>query len=242
MLWHAGRTVGPKYRAAAIRRTKMFFEDREGFLALMVADMQRLEREANDLEGRLAVRLNNASDISWESVAPWLFSQFPNCCFYDYTKSVKRALASAHRGANWPSNYWLTYSVSDAAGSDGNAESVLLAGGNVAVVVRPDFEAKRFRYSPLRGWNDALPKTLWYQGIGYDAVDGDQHDLRLPRFDGQSSVVLLRFKSSGCSQERKSIEADRFLRTITPLSVLVPNTDNPPIALTLSGRELRAAA
>src|SRR5215469_11965042 len=80
------------------------------------------------------VRLNGTSDVPWEHYklndGRTVFETFPTIQFYDYTKSVARALANA-RGEH-PANYHLTFSRSETNELD--CERVLNAGGNVAIV------------------------------------------------------------------------------------------------------------
>jgi hypothetical protein len=103
--------------------------------------------------GSVKVRLNVASDIRWEFVAPWLF-EIEGASFYDYTK----APLLEHRAPG--PNYRLVYSVSELPQSEAYALRVLASGGNVAIV----FNAKKHQ----------LPAT-WN---GYRVIDGDLSDDR----------------------------------------------------------------
>lgn len=110
--------------------------------------------------GRLApgtrVRLNAASDIRWERVYS-LFTTFPELRFYDYSKSLKRATASAS-DPTWPTNYRVVYSVSER--SDADAVATLLASGGFAAIV-----TDRKKGTPtLSTWR------------GFPVVDGDVTD------------------------------------------------------------------
>lgn len=101
--------------------------------------------------GRLRVRLNTFSDIRWEEVAPWLFTDRPYVSFYDYTKDWNRIP---------PSNYRLTLSASERQNVFAIRPEVK-SGQNVAVV----FGTRK---------QDALP-TEWH---GMRVVDGDKSDNR----------------------------------------------------------------
>lgn len=59
-------------------------------------------------------------------IAPKLFTRFSDVIFYDYTKIAKRF------AGDLPANYSLTYSLAEHNATE--AEAVLKAGGNVAVV------------------------------------------------------------------------------------------------------------
>jgi hypothetical protein len=120
----AGRGRFTATQEARIRKTKLFFEDRENFMAQLVKDIQAAVRKA-DREGMTPVfRLNGTSDIRWETVAVDGFANimemFPNLTFYDYTKIPNRR--------NIPSNYHLTFSRSE------SNEHLIPQGMNVAVV------------------------------------------------------------------------------------------------------------
>jgi hypothetical protein len=243
VLWFAGRTVMAPVREAALRRTRMFFEEREAFLTQLKHEIRLLVKRAAKADAQPVVRLNVGSDISWESVCPEVFSENPDVVFYDYTKGYKRALASLIN-SEWPSRYYLTYSMSEAEGSDTYAWYILQAGGRVAAVVAPDFERKRYRYSPMRGWKDPLPTRLLfsieknqYEHKEWRAVDADEHDLRLPEMGESGVLCLLRLKATGNSQETKAITSSGFTRQINPAGTrLLTNAESQLFTpLTLKG-------
>ena len=125
----AGDLPDNAVQKARIRRTRFFFEDREGFMAQLVREIRNFVRRARREGLTPAVRLNGTSDIAWERVAlpreicpvtegegfgalldpahpgfPSIFHAFPEVQFYDYTKHPKRALQAM------PSNYQLSLS------------------------------------------------------------------------------------------------------------------------------------
>jgi hypothetical protein len=114
---------------------------------------------------QLRVRLNTFSDIRWEDIVPWLFTERPHVHFYDYTKDW------AH---NPPANYRLTLSVSERT-SDAKATARARDGQNVAVV-----------FTTRKG--DPLPAE-WH---GIRVIDGDASDNRSD--DPGGVVVGLRAK------------------------------------------------
>lgn len=108
---------------ARIRKTKMFFENREQFLADLEADI-RLGIKQAEKQGLIpAFRLNGTSDIAWEKYG--IIEKFPNVQFYDYTKMRNRKVAHLK-------NYHLTFSKAD--GNDMDVRLAASAGMNVAAV------------------------------------------------------------------------------------------------------------
>lgn len=120
----AGRGAFSNVQQARIRRTKMFFEEREKFMQLLRKDISELRTKAGKKGMLLAIRLNGTSDIDWSRFG--LFEEFHDVQFYDYTKVYRRMVASR------PRNYHLTFSRSEA--NDDEALKVLSQNGNVAVV------------------------------------------------------------------------------------------------------------
>jgi hypothetical protein len=135
-----------------IRKTKMFFEQRDVFVDQLRKELQAHIRRCERKELKAAVRLNATSDLPWERIrfgaAPNIMSAFPTVKFYDYTKTLNRT--------NLPSNYHLTFSLSES--NDDEAKQALAKGWNVAVVF-PEGE---------------VPETFW----GYPVIDGDETDFR----------------------------------------------------------------
>lgn len=162
-LFTAGMGVFKNVQAGRIAKTKAFFEHRQEFLLRLKAELKSAQKRANKLGKKLAVRLNVLSDIQWEKICPYLFTDFPDIVYYDYTKNPKRAIA--HALGKFPPNYHLTFSRSEKNESD--CLKVLAEGGNVAVV----FDG---------------PEQKWY---GYDVIDGDNTDLRF--LDPSPSVIGL---------------------------------------------------
>lgn len=110
---------------ARIRKTKMFFENREQFLADLESDI-RLGIKQAEKKGMIpAFRLNGTSDIAWEKYG--IIEKFPNVQFYDYTKIRGRKVSHL-------SNYHLTFSKAD--GNDMDTRLAASEGMNVAVVFK----------------------------------------------------------------------------------------------------------
>lgn len=157
---------------ARIARTKFFFEDRDGFKLQIRKELHALLRKCQRENKRPAVRLNGTSDLPWEVIDRSLFSEFSTISFYDYTKTVSRAIGPM------PDNYHLTFSKSENNWS--RCLQVLKSGGNVAAVFTPEMMSlERFE-----GWK------CW---------DGDSHDLRF--LDPTNVIVKLKAKGKARSDK-----------------------------------------
>lgn len=179
-LFTAGRGAMANVMAARVAKTRRFFDDREGFMADLVADIRRLVAEARRRGMKPAVRLNGTSDILWERLPveidgkryPNIMSAFPEVVFYDYTKHL------LNKRANRPANYHLTYSWSEHPQAAERAAAWLAAGSPVAVVFR-----------------NGLPKEF----LGRPVVDGDTDDARF--LDG---AVVIGLRAKGRAKGDKS--------------------------------------
>jgi len=145
---------------ARIRKTKMFFDDRNAFMSLLVKDILLALKQSERLGLTPVFRLNGTSDLSWEKysvkvdgiVFANIFEAFPFVQFYDYTKVLGRKVSGIP-------NYHLTFSAAD--GNDNDVESAMYNGMNIAVV----FGVKK---------TEALPVS--YRGV--QVFNGDDSDLR----------------------------------------------------------------
>ena len=108
---------------ARIRKTKWFFEDREGFMLQLEKDIRQGIKQAARLGLTPVFRLNGTSDLSWEKYG--IIEKFPNIQFYDYTKVLGRKVAHLP-------NYHLTFSAAD--GNEADVARAVREGMNVAVV------------------------------------------------------------------------------------------------------------
>ena len=156
---------------ARIRKTKLFFENRNEFMALLYADIVKAIKQSAKLGLIPVFRLNGTSDLSWEKypvkmagiVYSNIFEAFPNVQFYDYTKVLGRKVV----GIN---NYNLTFSA-----ADGNQIDIIRAkaqGYNIAVV----FGLKK---------TEPMPDSY----LGLPVFNGDESDLRF--LDPKQVVVGL---------------------------------------------------
>ena len=154
---------------ARIKKTKLFFEERDFFMAWLVTEIEKAKADADKAGMRFSVRLNGTSDIEptlFKHNGRVIFDLFDDVTFYDYTKVAKR-----FRLLDKYTNYDLTYSFS---GHNMLQCLDLLdkAKGRVAMV----FEGK----------------TLPISFMGYKVIDGDAYDMRY--LDEQGVIVGLKFK------------------------------------------------
>jgi hypothetical protein len=138
-----------------IKKTKLFFENKDLFMQLMIAEINRSRNYARKRGLNFAVRINGTSDISPEDFiynGKNILEMYPDIQFYDYTKVYSRiGLLDKYP------NYDLTYSYN--GHNWGCCESFLKRGGKVAVV----FENQ-----------DMLPMKF----KGYDVWDANGYDMR----------------------------------------------------------------
>lgn len=155
----AGRGAFNSVQAARVKKTRFFFSNRDAFMERLFEDCKALIAKAKRLSMLPCIRLNGTSDLAFHrlivpSQGKTLMELFPDVPFYDYSKSVKKALENA-RGLHAP-NYYVTFSR-DSQANEAECEQVLRAGGNVSVVFR-----------------DSLPPTYFHRPV----LDGDVTDLR----------------------------------------------------------------
>ncbi len=183
----AGRGAFNSVQAARIKKTRWFFADRDAFMETLYLDCKSLIAKAKRLGMSPCVRLNGTSDLAFHrlivpSKGKTLMDLFPTVPFYDYTKSVKKALDNA-RGLH-AANYYVTFSR-DSAANENECAAVLRAGGNVSVVFR-----------------DSLPATFFHRPV----LDGDLHDLRFldRRARAGHSGFVVGLKAKGKAKKDKS--------------------------------------
>lgn len=154
-------TVGDNpIQRARRERTRLYFEQREAFLAKLVDEIARHVRRSERIGLVPVVRLNGTSDLRWETIrlaGETIFERFPDLTFYDYTKLPNRR--------ELPPNYDLTFSLAETERSWREHVLALANGLRVAVVLRGAGDSVHPRPFPAR-WN------------GRTLVDGDTSDLR----------------------------------------------------------------
>jgi hypothetical protein len=170
-LYTAGRGAFNNVQQSRIRKTIQFRDDRDGFMADLVMDLERFRVWCEKHDVKPVVRLNGTSDIRWENiptdfVGTTVFQLFPEIQFYDYTKI-------ANRRVDMIANYHLTMSYSEA--SERFAGLAKDNPHNLAVVFRSQ---------------DSIPAEF----LGRPVINGDADDLRF--LDPKGVVVALYAKGA----------------------------------------------
>jgi len=152
---------------ARIRKTKMFYEQRQDFMLALKKDIELAIKQSKKLGLIPVIRLNGTSDLSWEKydMIPGqnVFECFPDIQFYDYTKILGRKVKGI-------ANYNLTFSAAD--GNDADVYRAISEGYNIATV----FGLKK---------TEPMPETY----MGRPVFNGDDSDLRF--LDPKGVVVGL---------------------------------------------------
>ena len=195
VLWFAGRTVTKTVRAAATKRTRLWFYDPSRFYARLHRELLALTKRAARQGVRAFCRLNVASDIDHPND---IATAHPTVTLYDYTKSVERA--SAYGRGELPPNYHISYSVSERS-TFADVRALNALGVNLVVVFDSHYFGPLHRYGALPARVVFRDRTTGEE-FTTDTVDGDIHDLRVPEFDGRGVVVALRAKGSKSLRER----------------------------------------
>ena len=158
---------------ARIRKTQLFYNNRDEFMSLLVKDILLAIKQSKRLGLIPVIRLNGTSDISWEKypvkmgnvIYSNIFKAFGFIQFYDYTKVLGRKV-------NNISNYHLTFSMAD--GNYLDCKQAVLEGYNIAVV----FGIKKGTKMPEKFFNSNM--TVY---------NGDESDLRF--LDPKNSIIGL---------------------------------------------------
>lgn len=187
---------------ARINRTIAFYEQREKFMNLLIAEISMYKKRAASKGMEFSVRLNGTSDLSPELFKAFgqnVLELFPDVQFYDYTKVLNRTRLTSKY-----SNYHLTFSYT---GENWNeCEQALSQGVNVAAI----FDTKRGK---------ALPETF----NGYKVIDGDVTDYRPA--DEKGVIVGLRWKEIKNRADSETVKASKFVVKANSLNH-VTVTDN----------------
>lgn len=173
-LYTSGRGAMGNVQQARIRKTKMFFEDRDNYLSILDKDIKKF-RDYCTREGiKPYIRLNGTSDINYIDIKVRedknIFELYPDVQFYDYTKDFKRSPNT--------DNYYLLFSRSEDT-SISTIKDKVKEKHNVAVVF------------------DVVPKE--WEGI--PVIDGDEDDLRPD--DPRGVIVGLKAKGKARSDNGK---------------------------------------
>lgn len=148
----AGRGNMNVVQQARVKRTKFLFEDRKGFIEQLYKETESFLVKCNNLKVKPAMRLNGTSDLSWWTIIPEFFKDFPQIQHYNYTKV--ESFMMKYLNGSLPEKYYLIFSRSES--NEEKCKRVIDNGGNVAVVF------------------NSLPKKY----LGKKVFNADSHDLR----------------------------------------------------------------
>lgn len=159
-----------KINKSRIKKTKMFFEDREFFVRWMIDEIKHSYEQSKKWGYHFSVRLNNTSDINPESfyiddngTKKNILQLFPDVQFYDYTKVPNRVKLLQ----KYP-NYDLTFSY------DGTNLNTCL-----------DMLRNNIRVAMV--FNE-VPENF----VNHKVINGDNYDMRYR--DETNVIVGLKFK------------------------------------------------
>jgi hypothetical protein len=195
VLWFAGRTVTKTVRAAATKRTRLWFYDPARFYVRLNRELVSLAKRAARLDVRAFCRTNVASDIDHPRE---VYESHPAITFYNYTKSVDHA--TAYGRGELPNNLHVSYSVSERS-AFADCLALHRLGVNLVVVFDSHYFGPLHRYGAIPSRVVFRDRTTGEE-FATDTVDGDIHDLRVPEFDGRGVAVALRAKGSKSLREK----------------------------------------
>lgn len=171
---------------ARLRKTKLFFEQRNLFMGWLVSEIEAGQRKADKNGFDFSIRLNGTSDINWNAYkinGKTIFEIFPDVQFYDYTKVPNRF-------NNMPLNYHLTLSYTGKNWND--CKTVLNNGNNVAAI-----------------FNVHKGQDLPNEYKGYKVIDGDLTDYRPNDYKGV--IVGLRWKKIADKKANEQVKNSIFV-------------------------------
>jgi hypothetical protein len=185
---------------ARIRKTQLFYNDRDTFMHLLYKDITLAIKQSAKLGLIPVFRLNGTSDISWEKYPVTMgnvtysniFAAFGHIQFYDYTKVLGRKV-------NNISNYHLTFSA-----ADGNEKDTLSAydqGYNIAMVfgIKKTLPMPEHQIISNTGRSVAMP-----------VYNGDESDLRF--LDPDNHIVGLYAKGKAKKDTSGFVKYPNFIK------------------------------
>ena len=167
ILAHNSNVRDSSINQARIKKTKLFYNDRDVYMDILIHEINRDRSYAERNGMEFSVRLNGTSDLSPEIMkkdGKNILEIFPDVQFYDYTKVPTRL-----KLMKFYPNYDITFSY-DGYNWD-TCEEFLNDGGKVAVV----FDSEK------------MPKTY----KGYNVIDANGYDMRY--LDPKGCIMGLEF-------------------------------------------------
>lgn len=175
-----GKTTGrlrmDQARRSRIMKAIWFHMFTDSFMERAVHEVRRHERYAIKKGLQPSIRMNGSTDIFWERHG--LPQAVPSVQFYDYTKAPEKSRRER------PSNYHLTFSLSEDPRSMRWALQYMEAGANAAAVFRMNGSNKQT--DAKKATADLINAGDWQ---GFPLVSGDDTDVRY--FDPPAHWVAL---------------------------------------------------
>jgi hypothetical protein len=162
-LTNSGMMIMSVQTNARIKRTNMYLNEREMFMAKLTNEIDNLVKQATKQGKQLALRLNGTSDLDWTEI----YAMYPEVQFYEYTK--RPDLIKKSKGLH---NLHITFSRTERT-KDSTVRRVIESGTNVAVV-----------------FDDKKEQPITFLGI--KVVDGDKHDRRFEDTAGEIVALKLK--------------------------------------------------
>jgi hypothetical protein len=153
-LFTAGRGKMHSVESARIRKTVMWFTNRQEFVRLLAEDIVKFKKKCRATNVRPALRLNGTSDIMFckDKLAKSLIKENQDIVFYDYTK--RQSYFREYMSGQLPPNLHLTFS-------------------------RSEHNWEFCRHALNNGFNcSAVFEKLPEEYEGYPVFNGDETDLR----------------------------------------------------------------
>ena len=127
----SGRGQMVSVQNARIKKTNLFWTNKNAFLQQLSLEIEQLKKRARNQGFKFAVRLNGTSDLAWHKFkvdgGNTLHQLHPDVQFYEYTK-VLNYLDHDHNNLN--------VTFSDSGRNDSDIKKALKLGANVAVVFK----------------------------------------------------------------------------------------------------------
>jgi len=140
----AGRGAFSSTQIARGKRTVFELLEPDAYKAKMRSELDKLIVMADRKQMTPCSRTNGTADKDYG----WVYDEYPDLQFYDYTKSLKRLLT------NRRSNYHLTFSYDGTAGNWSACKRAINAGYNVAICIggkREDWPSKIYHADVIDG-------------------------------------------------------------------------------------------
>ena len=175
-----GQMIYDQSRRSRIKKSMLRYHFPFAYLAVYAKELARFERYCQK-RGLVPVVRDGGTDENGDG-AGWA-RMFPGIQFYDYRKD-RLVEVTAKAGGELPSNYHVTFSLSERSWSWREAQRYLDAGYGAAVVVAAEGSTRK------ADAKDAQARILAQGHLhGIPVVNGDEHDYRPGDLTGRMAVL-----------------------------------------------------